>query len=95
MMRFLKILVLVVIIGFLSWGLFNLEKQSRNLEVKVNNLKTNAEALDKDNQKLKDDIEYYSHPENLLKEVKSLFNYRQPGENLIKIIPNNTQNENH
>ena len=94
-MRFLKILVLVVIIGLLSWGLFNLEKQSRNLEVKVNNLEINAEALNKDNQKLNEDIEYFGNPENLLKEVKSLFNYRQPGESLIKIIPDRTQNENH
>jgi len=92
-MRLLKILALLVIIGFLSWGLFNLEKQSRNLEVKINSLKIDAEALNKDNQKLKADIEYYSHPENLLKEAKSLFNYHQPQEKLMFIIPN-TKNEN-
>lgn len=96
MMRLLRILILIVIIGFLSWGLFNLEKQSRNLEVKINSLKIDAEALNKENQKLIDDIEYYKFTENLLKEAKSLFNYHQPQEKLLFIIPdNNTGNENH
>lgn len=87
-MRFLKILILVVIIGFLGWGLFNLEKQSRRLEIKLNKLKTNSEALGKERQNLEENIEYLKHFENLVKELKSLFNYRQPEEKLMIIIPN-------
>ena len=88
MMRFLKILSLIAIIGLLGWGLFNLEKQSRHLEFNVNNLKTSAEALEKENQTLQENINYFSRPENLIKELKSLFNYRQPDEKLMIIIPN-------
>jgi len=95
MMRLLKILVLIVIIGFLSWGLFNLGKQGHNLEVRINSLKIDAEVLNKENKKITDDIEYYKIPENLLKEAKSLFNYHQPQEKLMFIIPdNNAKNEN-
>lgn len=90
---FLKLLALITVIGFLSWGLFNLVKKSRHLESKVNDITANAEALAKENQILKKDIEYFSHPENLVKELKSLFNYRQPGEKLMIIIPNKN-NEN-
>ncbi len=93
MLRFLKISALIIIIGFLGWGLFNLRSQSRDLETKTKNLQTNAAALEKENQTFKDNIEYYSHPENLLKESKSLFNYRQPGEKMMIIIP--PKNENH
>jgi len=91
--NFLKILTLIIVIGFLSWGLLNLEKQSRHLESRVNNLETNAEALIRENLVIKKDIEYFSHPENLAKELKSLFNYRQPDEKLMIIIPNKN-NEN-
>lgn len=93
MLRFLKISALIVLVGFLGWGLFNLGNQSRGLETKTKNLKTNAAAVEKENQIFKDNIEYYSHPENLLKEAKSLFNYRQPEEKMMIIIP--SQNENH
>ncbi len=76
MLRFLKISALIVVIGFLGWGLFNLRKQSRGPETKNKDLQTNATAVEKENQTFKDNIEYYSHPENLLKESNSLFNYR-------------------
>jgi len=95
MLRFLKILVLSFAIIFLSWGLFNLNRQSRHLKTKINDLEATTESISKENQNFKKNIEYYSHPENLLKELKSLFNYRQPEEKLIIIIPNNGQNENH
>ena|SRR3989344_9113648 len=90
---FLKLLALIIVIGFLSWGLFNLVKQSRYLESKVNSVSTNAEALIRENLVIKKDIEYFSHPENLAKELKSLFNYRRPDEKLMIIIPNKN-NEN-
>lgn len=93
MMRFLKILIFIGLLGFLGWGVLNLERQNRHLEVKFNKLKTDAEALEKENQTLKGNIEYFSHFENLLKELKSLFNYRQSDEKLMIIIPNK-KNEN-
>lgn len=89
-LRFLKISALVAVIGFLSWGLYNLEKQSRGLETKIKDLQISATAFEKENKIFKDDIEYYGHPENLLKELKSLFNYRQPEEKMMIIIPDNT-----
>jgi len=92
-MRFLKILIFIGLLGFLGWGVLNLEKQNRHLEVKLNKLKTNSEAMGKENQTLKENIKYFSHFENLVKELKSLFNYRQPEEKLMIIIPNK-KNEN-
>lgn len=87
MIRFLKILIIVALIGFLGWGAYNLETQNRHLETKLNNLKANLEILEKENQSLKENIDYFSHLDNLVKELKSQFNYRQPDEKLIIIIP--------
>jgi cell division protein FtsB len=87
MIRFLKIFLIVGLLGFLGWGVLNLEKQNRRLEIKLNNLEINSEALEKENQNLEENIKYFSHLENLVKELKSLFNYRQPGEKMIIIVP--------
>lgn len=89
MMRFLKILIIAGLIGFTAWGGYNLERQSRQLEIKFNNLKTNSELLERENQVLKEDINYFGYADNLIKELKSLFNYRQPGEKMIIIVPGN------
>lgn len=86
MVRFLKIILIIGLLGLASWGLLNLEIQNRRLEVKINNLETSASALGKENQSLQENIEYFSQADNLIKELKSLFNYRQPGEKMMIII---------
>ena len=89
MMRLLKILIIAGLIGFAAWGGYDLERQNRQLEIKLNNLKTGSELLEKENQTLKENIEYFGYADNLIKELKSLFNYRQPGEKMIIIVPGN------
>lgn len=86
MVRFLKIILIIGLLGLASWGLLNLEIQNRRLEVKINNFETSASALGKENQSLQENIEYFSQADNLIKELKSLFNYRQPGEKMMIII---------
>ena len=89
MMRLLKILIIAGLIGFAAWGGYNLERQNHQLEIKLNNLKTSSELLEKENQALEENIEYFGYADNLIKELKSLFNYRQPGEKMIIIVPGN------
>jgi cell division protein FtsB len=87
MFRVLKIILIVGLLGFVAWGILNFEIQNRQLQNKINNLKTSASVLEKENQSLKENIEYFSQPDNLMKELKSLFNYRQPGEKMMIIVP--------
>ncbi|NCO15467.1 hypothetical protein GW816_00990 [Candidatus Wolfebacteria bacterium] len=51
------------------------------------NLNSRLQALLKENADLQSDIEYFSHPENLEKELKSRFNYKKPGEKMMIIVP--------
>jgi len=44
-----------------------------------------AVTLQSDNAKLKADLQYFAEPENLAKELKAKFDYKKPGEKLIKI----------
>ena len=42
------------------------------------------------NQNLLAELEYLSHPENLLKELRARYNLHFPGEHTIIIVPSNT-----
>ncbi len=64
--------------------------ERRSLSREVNELKSEFQALQEENQELTARIEYFKNPENLLKEIKSQFNYREQGEGLIIIVPNAT-----
>jgi hypothetical protein len=46
-----------------------------------------AQALARENERIEDDLDYYANTENLMKEFRSLFNYRKPGEELHIIVP--------
>jgi cell division protein FtsB len=80
-------LILLVILGALSFQLYRLYDQRRALSGDLN--KTNLElgALSKENSLLEADMEYFKSPENLAKELKSKFDYKRPGEKLMIIVP--------
>lgn len=72
---------------FLGWGLYGLRQERASIEGEVNELLTRVEKLKTENAELKSDIEYYQNPENLVKELKSQFNYRAPDEKMLIIVP--------
>jgi hypothetical protein len=48
-------------------------------------------ALNKENSSIKDDISYFTSPQNLEKELRGEFNYKKPGEKMIIIVPESSQ----
>lgn len=71
-------------------GGYGLMGEKRGLKNEVTELRGEFEALEKENRELVARIKYFENPENLLKEIKSQFNYREQGEGLIIIVPNAT-----
>ena len=59
--------------------------QNDDLKESLDKLTAEVGALQFENTKLQDDILYFQNPENLAKELKSRFDYKRPGETLIKI----------
>lgn len=55
--------------------------------MKLEVLNEKLAIMEEENKELLSDIEYYGHPENLLKELKKHFNYKETGEEIIIIIP--------
>jgi cell division protein FtsB len=84
-----KIIVLAVLI-VLGFGLFRLFREKEALTGEVKKMRAQFESLTEENKDLAAKIEYFKNPANLLKEIKSQFNYREEGEKLIIIVPGAT-----
>jgi len=86
-MNGLKAGILIVIVALLGWGMYVLIQERNELGSEVEKLSASANFLREENESLEEKIEYYKNSENLLKELKSQFNYREEGEKLIIIVP--------
>lgn len=86
-MRLILPLVLLVLVVFLGFQLYGLWNQRAALTGRAEKVNAQVETLEAENEKLTADLEYFSNFENLVKELKGLFNYRKPGEKLFIIIP--------
>lgn len=82
-----KWLVVSLIVLLLASGAYQLIKNTRDIKEKTFVLSEKAAILEKENGELNEQLKYLANPENLLKEVKSRFNYRREGEKLIIIVP--------
>lgn len=76
----------LVLIG-VSAQVYLILKESNGFKKDLDDLSGQIRTLVKENTDLKSDIEYFSIPENLEKELKSKFNYKEVGEKMIIIVP--------
>lgn len=75
----------ILIATFLGIQLFNFYKGNSILSLKLREATAEATKLNSENLQLKADIQYFGEPENLAKELRAKFDYKKPGEKLIKI----------
>ncbi len=74
-------------IALVGTGMYALREKRAVIDVEVAELKTKYEALKREKKSVEEKIEYYESAENRLKEAKSQFNFREPGEKLIILVP--------
>jgi uncharacterized membrane protein len=86
-MRFTIIIILIIILIAVLIQAYFILKERDQLKTKLNDLNSRLGVLLKENSDIQSEIEYFSHPENLEKELKQRFNYKKPGEKMIIIIP--------
>ena len=75
----------ILIAVFLSIQLFNFYKGNSGLSLKLEEAAAESAKLNAENLQLKADLQYFGEPENLAKELRAKFDYKKPGEKLIKI----------
>lgn len=86
-MKFLISLAAVAIFFATAIQLYKLEIKKIALEREYQEIVEENSALVSENQQLKEEIEYLGDSENLAREAKAQFNYANPGEKLIVVVP--------
>ncbi|MEK9154693.1 MAG: septum formation initiator family protein [Patescibacteria group bacterium] len=79
--------ILLIILMAVWLQAYFILKENNNLKASFLNLSAKAQFLTEENEKLGSEIEYFSRPENLEKELRSKFNYKKPGEKMIIVVP--------
>lgn len=87
MTRYVITTALLVLIGFSGYQGYKLYLQKISLEKKLTKINSQLDKISEENKNLVADLEYFKRPENLAKELKSRFNYVNPGEKLLIIVP--------
>ena len=87
LMRLVIFLILALILGAVLLQGYFIFRERNQLKAEVSSLLGRFSSLEKENEKLRQDIEYFSRPENLEKELRARFNYRKPDEKLMIFVP--------
>lgn len=84
-------LIIAVVLGLFVVGaaveLVFMFNDRRALQNELQVLDARLGALHDENAQLRAQIDYFSKPENLEKELRARLNYRKPDEKLIIIVP--------
>ncbi len=80
-------IILAIILMALLVQFYFIFKERNQLKREFHSLTEKSENLAKENEKIKSEIEYYSNPENLEKELRARFNYKKIGEKMMIIAP--------
>ncbi len=88
-MRRVIYIVFAVLFITVIYQVYKLDIQRRDLKRETAIVVDEIELVEEDSNKLREQIEYFSDPRNLEKELRARFNYRLPFEKLIIVIPEN------
>lgn len=86
-MKLLLYIVFSVLISGLGYNLYLSEMEKRAMLADLSKVTEEMKELEKENKELSEDIEYFSNPHNLEKELRARYNYRAPNEDLIIVVP--------
>lgn len=81
--------VLIIAVGF---QFFRLYEQYADLRDSTGKLRQSMADFTEENERLQADLEYFSNPSNLEKELRARFNYKLPGESVMIVIPPQSHN---
>ena len=86
-MKIAAIVVLSMLLIFLGVHLYGFIVQEHQLSAELADVKTRLATSQADEVSLQEEDQYLANPENLEKEIRARFNYKNPGEKMIIIVP--------
>ena len=84
--------LLVFVLLVLFYELYQLYSYHGELSKTFSALSAKLADFKKESLDLQADLDYFKEPENLVKELRSRFNYKKPGEKLIIVVPSKDNN---
>ena len=87
MQKVITYAISLIIIVYLGVQTYNIQKQRIELGNEFNEVRAEEQELIQDQERLGGQVEYFSDPHNLEKELRARFNYRLPNEKLITVVP--------
>ncbi len=67
--------------------LYHLQVRKAELDAESSQLLNEVSVLEAENKSLETELIYLSDPQRLILEAKAQFNYAEPGEKLIVVVP--------
>lgn len=90
-MRLIVFTVIFIFLCFLIYQAYIYYNKVQSKKAEYQEIKSKFGEAQKNYEKLKNDLNYYLHTENLIKEIKKRFNYKLPTEKLIILVPQNNE----
>lgn len=84
------LLLLIGLIGARTWGLVS---ELQSVSAARTELEAKRGTLEERHRDLETETRYVQHPDNLETELRSRFNYKKPGENVIVVVPPEEQQD--
>lgn len=82
-----RLVIILVLVALLSWTGYSLIRQKWEVEKESAIVSEAVNKLNTENKYIQANINYFEHPENLVKEAQSRFNYKKEGEKLMIVVP--------
>ncbi|MBU6500264.1 MAG: hypothetical protein KGJ89_00300 [Patescibacteria group bacterium] len=86
-MKLFAIIILSAIIIFLSVQIYRFSGLTVSAQNDFSVMKAKLDQAKLDAADFQSELDYYTNPVNLEKELRARFNYKSPGENMIIIVP--------
>ncbi|TSC96654.1 MAG: Uncharacterized protein Athens071426_9 [Parcubacteria group bacterium Athens0714_26] len=86
-MKTILIIIISIVMIVIGIQLYKLYEQKLSLEKSVSDLSREINSVSEENYQLQADLNYFSNPQNLEKELRGRLNYKKPGEKLMIIVP--------
>ena len=86
-MKIALVVILVIAVILIGVKVAGFWSQENDLSAQLGDITTRYQKAATDHADLTSDVRYLANPINLVKELRSRFNYKQPGETMVIIVP--------
>ena len=86
-MKIVIAIILIIILIAVIIEIYFIFSENKISKLDLAELSKKLETFQQENERLKAEIQYFSIPENLEKELRTKFNYRKPNEKMMIIVP--------